>query len=120
MSETQAPETRRFDTEVHQLLKLMINALYSNSEIFLRELISNASDASDKLRFAALTDDSLKGLDQDLVIEVGFDSEAGVLTISDRGIGMSRAEVIDHLGTIARSGTRQFLESLSGDQLKDA
>lgn len=120
MSETQAPETRRFDTEVHQLLKLMINALYSNREIFLRELISNASDASDKLRFAALTDDSLKGLDQDLVIEVGFDSEAGVLTISDRGIGMNRAEVIDHLGTIARSGTRQFLESLSGDQLKDA
>ncbi len=120
MSETQAPETRQFDTEVHQLLKLMINALYSNREIFLRELISNASDASDKLRFAALTDESLKGLDQDLGIEVSFDSEAKTLVVSDRGIGMNRAEVIDHLGTIARSGTRQFLESLSGDQHKDA
>lgn len=120
MSQANAPETRRFDTEVHQLLKLMINALYSNREIFLRELISNASDASDKLRFEALTHDSLKGLDQDLGIEIGFDAEAGTLTVSDRGIGMTRDEVIENLGTIARSGTRRFLESLSGDQKKDA
>ncbi|MGY6553231.1 MAG: molecular chaperone HtpG [Wenzhouxiangella sp.] len=115
-----ATETRSFDTEVHQLLKLMINALYSNREIFLRELISNASDASDKLRFEALTDESLKGLDQDLSIDVDFDAEAGVLSLRDRGIGMNRAEVIENLGTIARSGTRRFLDSLSGDQQKDA
>lgn len=120
MSEASTPETRRFDTEVHQLLKLMINALYSNREIFLRELISNASDASDKLRFEALTSESLKGLDQDLAIDVRFDEAAGTLTVSDRGIGMNRQEVIDNLGTIARSGTRQFLESLSGDKHKDA
>jgi len=120
MPEANAPETRRFDTEVHQLLKLMINALYSNREIFLRELISNASDASDKLRFEALTSDTLKGLDQDLAIDVAFDSEAGTLTVADRGIGMNRDEVIDNLGTIARSGTKQFLESLSGDKQKDA
>lgn len=120
MSETNAPETRRFDTEVHQLLKLMINALYSNREIFLRELISNASDASDKLRFEALTSESLKGLDQDLAIDVRFDETAGTLTVADRGIGMNREEVIDNLGTIARSGTKQFLESLSGDKQQDA
>ncbi len=113
-------ETRRFDTEVHQLLKLMINALYSNREIFLRELISNASDASDKLRFEALTSESLKGLDQDLTIDVRFDEGAGTLTVADRGIGMNREEVIANLGTIARSGTKQFLESLSGDKQKDA
>ena len=119
---TQMPqsETRAFDAEVHQLLKLMVNALYSNREIFLRELISNASDASDKLRFEALIDESLKGLDQDLAIDVDFDSEAGTLTVRDRGIGMNRAEVIENLGTIARSGTRRFLESLSGDQRQDA
>jgi len=120
MSQANAPETRRFDTEVHQLLKLMINALYSNREIFLRELISNASDASDKLRFEALTHEPLKGLDQDLGIEISFDAGAGTLTIADRGIGMNREEVIENLGTIARSGTRRFLESLSGDQKKDA
>ncbi|RFF26392.1 MULTISPECIES: molecular chaperone HtpG [unclassified Wenzhouxiangella] len=120
MSEANAPETHRFDTEVHQLLKLMVNALYSNREIFLRELISNASDASDKLRFEALTNEVLKGADQDLAIDVRFDSKAGTLTVSDRGIGMNREEVIDNLGTIARSGTRQFLESLSGDKQKDA
>ncbi|MGY6630682.1 MAG: molecular chaperone HtpG [Wenzhouxiangella sp.] len=120
MSQNPATETRRFDTEVHQLLKLMINALYSNREIFLRELISNASDASDKLRFKALTDDALKGLDQDLTIDIAFDAEAGTLSVRDRGIGMSREEVIENLGTIARSGTRHFLESLSGDQKKDA
>jgi molecular chaperone HtpG len=120
MSEANAAETRRFDTEVHQLLKLMINALYSNREIFLRELISNASDACDKLRFEALTNEALEGLDQDLAIDVEFDGEAGTLTVSDPGIGMNRDEVIDNLGTIARSGTRQFLESLSGDRQKDA
>ncbi|MDZ7789536.1 MAG: molecular chaperone HtpG [Xanthomonadales bacterium] len=120
MTEANAPETRRFDTEVHQLLKLMINALYSNREIFLRELISNASDASDKLRFEALTNEALKGADQDLSIDIRFDAEAGTLTVSDRGIGMNREEVIDNLGTIARSGTKQFLESLSGDKQKDA
>lgn len=120
MTQTPQAETRTFDTEVHQLLKLMINALYSNREIFLRELISNASDASDKLRFEALTDEGLKGLDQDLAIEVDFDSEAGTLTVRDRGIGMNRTEVIENLGTIARSGTRRFLESLSGDQRQDA
>ncbi|MCC5863678.1 MAG: molecular chaperone HtpG [Wenzhouxiangella sp.] len=120
MSEYPAAQTRRFDAEVHQLMKLMINALYSNREIFLRELISNASDASDKLRFEALTSEQLKGLDQDLAIEVAFNSEAGTLSVSDRGIGMNRDEVIDNLGTIARSGTRRFLESLSGDKRKDA
>ncbi len=120
MSEAAGIETRQFDTEVHQLLKLMINALYSNREIFLRELISNASDASDKLRFEALTDEALKGLDQDLAIDVAFDDKKGTLIISDRGIGMSRDEVIDNLGTIARSGTRRFLDSLSGDQKQDA
>jgi molecular chaperone HtpG len=120
MTEANTPEIRRFDTEVHQLLKLMINALYSNREIFLRELISNASDASDKLRFEALTNDALKGLDQDLAIDVAFDAEAGTLTVSDRGIGMNREEVIDNLGTIAKSGTKQFLESLSGDRQRDA
>ena len=120
MSQNQATETRRFDTEVHQLLKLMINALYSNREIFLRELISNASDASDKLRFEALTNDALKGLDQDLGIDLAFDAEAGTLSVRDRGIGMNRDEVVENLGTIARSGTRRFLDSLSGDQQKDA
>lgn len=120
MSDAKAPETRTFDTQVHQLLKLMVNALYSNREIFLRELISNASDASDKLRFEALTSERLKGLDQDLAIDVEFDKEAGTLTVTDRGIGMNRDEIIENLGTIARSGTRQFLESLSGDARKDA
>ena len=120
MSEAASVETRQFDTEVHQLLKLMINALYSNREIFLRELISNASDASDKLRFEALTNEALKGLDPDLAVDVRFDAEAGTLNVSDKGIGMSRDEVVANLGTIARSGTRQFLESLTGDQKKDA
>jgi molecular chaperone HtpG len=115
-----ATETRSFDTEVHQLLQLMINALYSNREIFLRELISNASDASDKLRFEALTNDALKGLDQDLTVDLAFDVEQGTLTIRDQGIGMNRDEVVDNLGTIARSGTRRFLDSLSGDQKRDA
>ncbi len=120
MSDSTAAQTRRFDAEVHQLLKLMINALYSNREIFLRELISNASDASDKLRFEALTREELKGCDQDLDIEVSFDAGAGRLIVVDRGIGMNQDEVVENLGTIARSGTRRFLESLSGDAKKDA
>ncbi len=120
MTDSPRAETKKFDTEVNQLLRLMINALYSNREIFLRELISNASDACDKLRFMALTDDQLKGLDEGLRIEVRVDDEAGTLSVSDSGIGMSREEVVDNLGTIARSGTRQFLENLSGDRQRDA
>lgn len=113
-------ETRRFDAEVSELLKLMINALYSNREIFLRELVSNASDACDRLRFAALTADDLKGLDQEFAIDLAIDGKAGTLSIRDNGIGMNREEVIENIGTIARSGTRRFLESLSGDQQRDA
>ncbi len=113
-------ETLGFQTEVRQLLKLMIHSLYSNKEIFLRELISNASDAADKLRFEALADDALFEEDADLKIRVSFDKDARTLTISDNGIGMSRQEVIEHIGTIAKSGTRQFFESLTGDQAKDS
>ncbi len=113
-------ETLGFETEVKQLLHLMIHSLYSNKEIFLRELISNASDACDKLRFEALSDDALYEGDNNLNISVAFDKEARTVTIRDNGIGMSREEVIENLGTIARSGTRAFLESLSGDQKKDA
>ncbi|MCL4471001.1 MAG: molecular chaperone HtpG [Gammaproteobacteria bacterium] len=98
----------------------MIHSLYSNKEIFLRELISNASDAADKLRFEALADDALFEEDADLKIRVSFDKDARTLTISDNGIGMSRQEVIEHIGTIAKSGTRQFFESLTGDQAKDS
>ena len=113
-------ETLEFQTEVRQLLQLMIHSLYSNKEIFLRELVSNASDACDKLRFEALTDDALFENDSDLRIEVGFDKDARTVTIRDNGIGMDRQEVIDNIGTIASSGTRKFLDSLSGDQKKDA
>ncbi|MEA5444643.1 molecular chaperone HtpG [Gammaproteobacteria bacterium AB-CW1] len=113
-------ETRHFEAEVQQLLKLMIHSLYSNREIFLRELVSNASDACDRLRFAALKDDTLLEGDGELEIRVEADKDAGTVTVSDNGIGMSRQEVIDNLGTIARSGTRRFLDSLSGDQKKDA
>lgn len=120
MSKAVQAETRRFDAEAKELLRLMINALYSNREIFLRELVSNASDACDRLRFAALTDDSLKGLDRDLAIDLRMNTDAGTLSIRDNGIGMNRDEVIENIGTIARSGTRRFLESLSGDQQRDA
>lgn len=113
-------ETRPFEAEVQQLLKLMIHSLYSNREIFLRELISNASDACDRLHFAALQDESLREGDEELAIHISADKEAGTLTVSDNGIGMSRDEVIENLGTIARSGTRRFLDSLSGDEKKDA
>lgn len=112
-------ETLGFQAEIQQLLKLMIHSLYSNKEIFLRELISNASDAADKLRFEALTDNGLYEGDSDLKIRVSFDKDNRTITVSDNGIGMSREEVIDHIGTIAKSGTRQFFESLTGDQAKD-
>ena len=113
-------ETLGFQAEVKQLLQLMIHSLYSNKEIVLRELISNASDAADKLRFEALANNGLYENDSDLKIRVAFDKEARTVTISDNGIGMSRQEVIDLIGTIAKSGTREFLSALSGDQAKDA
>ncbi|OGT18749.1 MAG: molecular chaperone HtpG [Gammaproteobacteria bacterium RBG_16_57_12] len=113
-------ETLGFQTEVKQLLKLMIHSLYSNKEIFLRELISNASDALDKLRFEAVSDDALYEGDSALTIRVSYDKAARTLTIADNGIGMNRAEVMDNIGTIAKSGTRQFFESLTGDQARDA
>ena len=113
-------ETLGFQTEVKQLLSLMIHSLYSNKEIFLRELISNASDAADKLRFEALADDALYEDDSELKIRVDFDKDARTITIIDNGIGMNREEVIENIGTIAKSGTRQFFESLTGDQAKDA
>lgn len=120
MSVATHKETLGFQTEVRQLLKLMIHSLYSNKEIFLRELISNASDALDKLRFEALTDDALYEGDSELKIRVSYDKEARTVTISDNGIGMSRQEVIENIGTIAKSGTREFFEKLSGDAAKDA
>ena len=113
-------ETLGFQTEVNQLLKLMIHSLYSNKEIFLRELISNAADAADKLRFEAISGDALYEGDSELAIHVGFDRDKRTITIRDNGIGMSRSEVVDHIGTIAKSGTRQFFESLTGDQARDA
>jgi molecular chaperone HtpG len=113
-------ETMGFQTEVKQLLQLMIHSLYSNREIFLRELVSNASDACDKLRFEALHNATLFENDSELQIRIGFDKDARTLTISDNGIGMNRDEVINNLGTIAKSGTREFFSKLSGDQQKDA
>jgi len=113
-------ETLGFQTEVKHLLKLMIHSLYSNKEIFLRELISNASDAADKLRFEALSNDALYGNDSELKITVAYDKDARTITVSDNGIGMTRQEVMDNIGTIAKSGTKEFFESLTGDQAKDA
>ena len=113
-------ETLGFQTEVKQLLHLMIHSLYSNKEIFLRELISNASDAEDKLRFEALSNDALYENDGDLKIRLSFDEEAKTVTITDNGIGMSRDEVIAHLGTIAKSGTADFMKNLTGDSQKDS
>ncbi len=115
-----ATETRGFETEAKQLLQLMIHSLYSNKEIFLRELISNASDAADKLRFEALANGELYEGDSELSIHILFDKEANTVTIRDNGIGMNRDEVISHLGTIAKSGTAQFLQNLSGDEKKDS
>ena len=112
-------ETLEFQTEVKQLLQLMIHSLYSNKEIFLRELISNSSDACDKLRFEALGNDALYQGDTGLRIRVDFDKEARTITVTDSGIGMTRDEVVDNVGTIAKSGTRQFFESLTGDQASD-
>ena len=112
-------ETRGFQSEVKQLLQLMIHSLYSNKEIFLRELISNASDAADKLRFKALSAPELYEGDGELRVRISTDKEKGTLTISDNGIGMNREQVIDHLGTIAKSGTKEFLSSLGSDQAKD-
>jgi molecular chaperone HtpG len=120
MSETVQTEKREFQTEVKQLLHLMVHSLYSNKEIFLRELISNASDAADKLKFLALQDDGLYQGDADLAIHIEADDAAGTLTIRDNGIGMDRDEVVANLGTIARSGTAEFLKHLSGDQKKDS
>ncbi|TVQ73840.1 MAG: molecular chaperone HtpG [Chromatiaceae bacterium] len=113
-------ETRQFQTEVSQLLHLMINALYSNKEIFLRELVSNAADACDKLRFEALSDDALMEGEGELGIQLEFDKDARTVTVRDNGIGMSRDDVINNIGTIAHSGTREFLSRLTGDQKKDA
>ena len=115
-----AQETMSFQAEVKQLLNLMIHSLYSNKEIFLRELISNASDAADKLRFEAIENSALYENDSDLRIRVSYDKTARTVTIDDNGIGMSRDEAISHLGTIARSGTKEFFSKLSGDQQKDA
>jgi molecular chaperone HtpG len=118
-TETQK-ETLGFQAEVRQLLDLMIHSMYSNKEIFLRELISNASDAIDHLRFDALSDASLYEKDTDFKIRVSYDKEARTVTVADNGIGMTRAEVVDNIGTIAKSGTREFFQSLTGDQQKDA
>ncbi|AKJ95984.1 MULTISPECIES: molecular chaperone HtpG [Thioalkalivibrio] len=123
MTETQtepSTETRRFETEVSQLLQLMIHSLYSNREIFLRELISNGADACDKLRFEALAQPDAIPQPAELVIDVEVDAEARTVTVRDNGIGMSRDEVVEHIGTIARSGTKAFLEKLTGDQKKDS
>ena len=113
-------ETLGFQAEVKELLNLMIHSLYSNKEIFLRELISNASDACDKLRFEALNDSALYGDDAELAIRLSFDKAARTITVSDNGIGLSRDEAVEHLGTIAKSGTREFFSALTGDQAKDA
>ncbi len=113
-------ENLSFQAEVTQLLDLMIHSLYSNKEIFLRELISNASDAIDRLRFDMLSDQALAENDTDLYIRISFDKDARTITIADNGIGMTRDEVIEHIGTIAKSGTREFFQSLTGDQKKDA
>ncbi len=123
MTDTDTPiarETRGFQAEVKQLLHLMIHSLYSNREIFLRELVSNASDACDKLRFEALASPALLEDDADLKIRIDYDREARTLTVADNGVGMSREEAVANLGTIAKSGTREFFSQLSGDQQKDA
>jgi molecular chaperone HtpG len=119
---TTAPtrETLGFQAEVKQLLHLMVHSLYGSKEIFLRELISNASDACDKLRFESVADSALLEGEPDLHIRVSYDKEARTITVSDNGIGLSRQEVIDHIGTIAKSGTREFFSRLTADAAKDA
>ncbi|MBC7719663.1 MAG: ATP-binding protein, partial [Chitinophagaceae bacterium] len=119
-SATTSGQTRAFQAEVAQLLKLVTHSLYSNPEIFLRELISNASDACDKLRFEALNNAALLESDPELKVRISFVKDAKTLTITDNGIGLSEQEAIDNLGTIAKSGTRDFMASLSGDQKNDA
>ena len=119
-SERASAQSYEFQAETRQLLKLMIHSLYSNKEIFLRELVSNASDAADKLRFLSLQTPSLLDGDADLGVDLIIDSKAGTLTVRDNGVGMSKQDLIDNLGTIARSGTKAFLESLSADKKKDA
>ena len=120
MAESAHQETHGFQTEVKQLLQLMIHSLYSNKEIFLRELVSNAADAADKLRFKALSNDSLYEGDGDLHVKLSTDKDAGTITIADNGIGMNKTDVIEHLGTIAKSGTKEFFGKLSGDDAKDS
>lgn len=120
MSTKTGKETLQFETEVAQLLRLMVHSLYSNKEIFLRELVSNASDACDKLRFEALSDSSLLRKNSELKIQVEFDKDSRAVTVRDNGIGMDREEVIQNIGTIARSGTREFLDQLTGDQSRDS
>ena len=119
-AQTPAPETHEFQAEVSRLLELVAHSLYSNKEIFLRELISNGSDACDKLRFEALANDALYEDDPNLRLRVAFDPDARTVTVTDNGIGMTRDEVAENIGTIAKSGTRQFFESLTGDQASDA
>ena len=120
MADAAQQETHGFQTEVKQLLQLMIHSLYSNKEIFLRELVSNAADAADKLRFKALSNDSLYEGDGDLHVKLSVDKDAGTITIADNGIGMNKADVVEHLGTIAKSGTKEFFGKLSGDEAKDS
>src|SRR6185436_7365499 len=120
MVQAAARQTLGFQAEVKQLLSLMVHSLYSNKEIFLRELVSNGSDAADKLRFEALANPALYESDPDLKITLRIDKEARTLTVADNGIGMSRDEVIANIGTIAKSGTKEFLATLTGDQQKDA
>src|SRR5574344_2888959 len=120
MTEAMHTETHGFQTEVKQLLSLMAHSLYSNKEVFLRELISNAADAADKLRFKALSEPSLYEDDGQLRVRLILDQEKRTLTISDNGIGMTRDQAIEHLGTIARSGTAEFFSCLSGDQARDS
>src|SRR5210317_520587 len=120
MNETPTVETHAFQAETRQVLHLMIHSLYSNKEIFLRELISNASDALDRLRFTAISDDAAYEGNGDLRIELEADEEAGTLTIRDNGIGMNREDVMENIGTIAKSGTKAFLDRLSGDEKLDA
>ena len=113
-------ETLGFQSEVKQLLDLMIHSLYSNREIFIRELISNASDACDKLRFEALSNDALFEGDSELNVHVEFDEKKKTITFRDNGIGMTREEVIEHIGTIAKSGTKEFFNAITGDEKKDS
>src|SRR5690554_3970478 len=120
MADKKNAEKHGFQTEVKQLLKLMIHSLYSHREIFLRELISNASDAADKLRFRAIAEPALLAGDAELKIKVDYDSAAGTVSITDNGIGLTRAEAVEQLGTIARSGTAEFFSRLTGDQQKDS